>query len=98
MYIKHLSAIIDSHSITNHSFADDIQLQISAPADKVSELLHLMQSCLGDIKAWATSLSLSKSRLKTYLFRSVSKDLTFSLITVHMCMVWYCYCFVDGLS
>ena len=21
-----------------------------------------------------------------------------SLITVHMCMVWPCYCFVDGLS
>ena len=31
MYIKPLSAIIDSHSIIHHSFADDIQLQISAP-------------------------------------------------------------------
>ena len=42
----------------------------------------------------APSLS---SRLKTYLFRSVYKDWTVSLITVHMCMVWPCYCFVDGL-
>ena len=39
-----------------------------------------------------------KSRLKTYLFRSVYKDGTVSLITVHMCMVWPCYGFVDGLS
>ena len=31
MYIKPLSAIIDSHSITHHSFADDIQLLMSAP-------------------------------------------------------------------
>ena len=31
MYIKPLSAIIDSHSIIHHSFADDLQLQISAP-------------------------------------------------------------------
>ena len=31
MYIKPLSAIIDSHSIIHHSFADDIQLQMSAP-------------------------------------------------------------------
>ena len=31
MYIKPLSVIIDSHSITHHSFADDIQLQMSAP-------------------------------------------------------------------
>ena len=31
MYAKPLSAIIDSHSITHHSFADDIQIQMSAP-------------------------------------------------------------------
>ena len=46
----------------------------------------------------APSLSSFKSRLKTYLFRSVYIDWTVSLITVHMCMVWPCYCFVDGLS
>ena len=33
MYIKPLSAIIDSHSIIHHSFADDSQLQMSAPPD-----------------------------------------------------------------
>ena len=44
------------------------------------------------------SLSSSKSRLKTYLFRSVYKDWTVSLITVHMCMVWSCYGFVDGVD
>ena len=42
--IKTLSAIIDSHSIMHHSFADDIQLQMSAPLGKISELLHSMQS------------------------------------------------------
>ena len=31
MYIKPLSAIIDSHSIIDHSFADDLQLEMSAP-------------------------------------------------------------------
>ena len=40
MYIKPLSAIIDSHSIIQHSFADDLQLQMSAPPDRISELLH----------------------------------------------------------
>ena len=38
----------------------------------------------------APSLSSFKSRLRTYLFRSVYKDRTVSLITVHMCMVWPC--------
>ena len=46
----------------------------------------------------APSLSSYKSRLKTYLFRSVYKNWTVSLITVHMCMIWPCYCFVGGLS
>ena len=40
MYIKPLSAIMDSHSITHHSFAVDMQLQMSAPPDEISELLN----------------------------------------------------------
>ena len=55
MHIKPLSAIIDSHSIIHHSFADDIQLQMSAPTDRISELLHSMQSCISDVKALATA-------------------------------------------
>ena len=43
MDIKPLSAIIDSHSITHHSFADDVQLQMSAPLDRISELHNSMQ-------------------------------------------------------
>ena len=42
MYTKPLSAIIDLHSIIHHSFADDLQLQMSAPPDRISELLHSM--------------------------------------------------------
>ena len=46
----------------------------------------------------APSLSSFKSRLKTYLFRSVYKGCAFSLITIHMCIVWPFHSFVDGLS
>ena len=46
----------------------------------------------------APPLPSSKSRLKTYLFRSVYEDWTLSLITVHMCMAWPCNSFVDGFS
>ena len=55
MHIKPLSAIIDSHSIIHNSFADDLQLQISAAPDNISKLLHSMQSCIGDDKAWTTA-------------------------------------------
>ena len=55
MYIKPLSAIIDSHSNIHQSFADDLQLQMSAPPDRISELFHNIQSCICDVKAWATA-------------------------------------------
>ena len=52
MYIQFSSAIIDSHSIRYHSFADDLQLQMSATPDKEYEPLPCMQSFISNIKAW----------------------------------------------
>ena len=74
-YIKPLSAIIDSHSIIHHSFADDLQLQMSAPPDRISELLHSMQSCISDVKAWATANMLKLNDNKTELMLVTSKHL-----------------------
>ena len=73
MYIKPLSAIIDSLSIIHHSFADDLQLQMSAPPDRISELLHSMQSCISDVKAWATANMLKLNDNKTELMLITSK-------------------------
>ena len=69
MYVKPLSAIIDSHSVIHHSFADDLQLQMSASPDRISELLHSMQSYISDVKAWATAnmLKLNYSRTELML-------------------------------
>ena len=43
---------------------------MSAPIDKISELLHSMQSCIGDVKAWATAnmINLSDNKTKFMLF------------------------------
>ena len=38
----------------HHSFADDLQQQMSAPPDKIFELLHSVQSCMGDVNAWGS--------------------------------------------
>ena len=73
MYIKPLSAIIDSHSIIHHSFADDLQLQMSAPPDRISELLHSMQSCICDVKAWETANMLKLNDNKKELMLVASK-------------------------
>ena len=73
MYIEPLSAIIDSHSIIHHSFADDLQLQMSAPPDRISELLYSMQSCMSDAKAWATVNMHKLNDNKTELMLVISK-------------------------
>ena len=73
MDIRPLSAFIDSHSIIHHSFADDLQLQMSAPPDRMSELLHSMQSCISDVKAWATANMLRLNDNKTELMLVTSK-------------------------
>ena len=46
---------IVSYSITHHYIDDDLQLQLSAPLDKISKLLSSMQSCASDIKALGAS-------------------------------------------
>ena len=65
MYVKPLSAIIDSHSVMHHSFADDLHVQMSAPPGKISELFHSMQPCICDVKAWATANMLRLNDYKT---------------------------------
>ena len=73
MYENHLSAIIDSHYIIHHSFADDLQSQMSAPPDGISELLHSRQSCISDVKAWANANMLKIDDNKTELMLLTSK-------------------------
>ena len=73
MYIKPWSAFIDSHSIIHHSFVDDLQLQMSAPPDRISELFHSMQSCICDVKAWAVANMLKLNDNKTELMLVTSK-------------------------
>ena len=61
------------HTITHHSFADDLKLQMSAPPDKISELLHSMQSFASDVKAWATANMLRLDGNRTELMLVTSK-------------------------
>ena len=57
----------------HHSFADDLQLQMSAPPDRISELIHSVQSCISDVKAWATANILKLNDSKTELMLVTSK-------------------------
>ena len=63
MYVKPVSTFIDSH----------LQLQMPAPPDKISELLHSMQPCISDVKSWSTSNRLKHNDNKTELVLVTSK-------------------------
>ena len=64
---------LSTHTIIHHLFADDLQLQMSAPPDRISELLHSMQSCISDVKAWAAANMLRLNDNKTELMLVTSK-------------------------
>ena len=68
-----MTSLVWSHSIIHHSFADDLQLQMSAPPDRIYELLHSIQSCISDVKAWATANMLKLNDNKTELMPVSSK-------------------------
>ena len=46
---------------------------MSAPPDKISELLHSMQSCISDVKVWATVNMLRLNDNNTELMLATSK-------------------------
>ena len=46
---------------------------MSAPPDRISELLHSIQSCISDVKAWATVNMLKLNDNKTELMLVTSK-------------------------
>ena len=54
-------------------FANDLRLQMSAPPDKISELLHCIQSCIRDVKACTTANMLRLNDNKTKLMLVTSK-------------------------
>ena len=64
--------------IIQHSFADDLQLQMSAPPDRISELLHSIQSCISDVKAWATANMLRLNEKNTELMLPPPRELNIS--------------------
>ena len=64
---------LSTHTIIHHSFADDLQIQMFAPLNKISELLHSRQSCISDVKALATANMLILNDNKTEPMLASSK-------------------------
>ena len=82
MYNKPLSAIIDSNSIIHHSYDDDLQLQMTAPPDGISELLHsthhvYVMSMVGQLR---TCLSLMTTRQNSCMSPLVEQSISITYL------------------
>ena len=65
LYTTRLSDIIANHSVNHQLFADDTQLQKSAPLSEVTNLTKEPNACTDDIKTWMTENQLKLNDDKT---------------------------------
>ena len=114
IYTTPLSAVIQTHSVLHHSYADDTQLQKSAPPCYISDLLSAMQLCIGDIKSWMTTNMLldrlqrvQNSAARLILRLPKSSNITQHLVSLHWLPVKsritykvasLCYCCVNNTA
>ena len=69
LYTTPLSDIIAKHSVNHQLFADDTQLQKSAPLCEVTNLTKELNACTDDIKTWMmeNQLKLNDDKTKALL-------------------------------
>ena len=74
LYTPPLSDIIASHSVNRQLFADDTQLQKSAPPNNVQSFARDLQLCTDDTKSWMCSnqLKLNKDKTEAILFSTLT--------------------------
>ena len=70
LYATPLSDIIANHSVNHQLFADDTQLQKSAPLNEVTNLTKELNACTDNIKTWMTEnqLKLNDDKTEVLLF------------------------------
>ena len=68
LYTTPLSDIIANHYVNHQLFADDTQLQTSAPLSEVTNLTKELNACTDDIKTWMTENQLKMNDDKTEAF------------------------------
>ena len=72
LYTTPLSDIIANHSVNHQLFADDTQLQKSAPLSEVTNVTKELNACTDDIKTWMTENQLKPNDDKTALLFPLS--------------------------
>ena len=77
MYTKPLSALIQKHSVSNQSFADDTQLYKPSPPDETHATIQTIQTCILDVKSWMVENKLKLNDDKTEALLCMRKSTKF---------------------
>ena len=72
LYYAPLSSLIETHSVSNPSFANDTRLLHSCPPDQIHATVLTMQSYISDMKTWMTQnkLKLNDNKTEDLLIKS----------------------------
>ena len=87
LYTKPLSTLMNSHSLSNQSFADDTQLYTSSSIENIDSTLVTVQDCVLDIKQWMTDnkLKLNDDKTEALLFSKKTVDKALLPKSIQVC-------------
>jgi hypothetical protein len=73
LYTQPISQTITDHALKHHKYADDTQLNDSAPPPEMPAVIQSMELCISAVKAWMTCTKLKLNGDKTEVLLSGSK-------------------------
>ena len=76
LYTKPIADLIQSHSLESQSYADDIQLHVSAPPENMKYAINSAENCISDIMSWmlVNRLKLNNDKTEALLMYSPFKS------------------------
>ena len=87
LYTKPLSTLLNSHSLSHQSFADDTQLYGSSSPEQVNQKLVTISDCILDVKQWMTDnkLKLNDDKTEALLIRKKTVDFSYLPKSIQIC-------------
>ena len=79
MYSKPLLSLIEHHTVSNQSFADDTQLYDSSSPSEIHSVVQNVEDCISDVKVWMNQnqLKLNDDKTEALLIQSKSSFRSF---------------------
>ena len=81
------ACLVQQQKSSPYWFPDDLQLQMSAPSNEISELLHSMQSCISDVKNGLVWACLNLTSIGQNSCLSPQKELSISTTYIHQSLL-----------